>query len=383
MAKLMLVTGLIVTYGYIMEIFMAAYAGSEYERYVWRNRMTGPYWGVFWGTIVCNVLAIQALWFKRVRRSVPWLFGLGVVISLGMWLERHMIVISSLHRDFLPSSWDMFYATWWDIATFAGTIGIFALLNLLFIRFLPVISIAEIREMAQQQGEGLGPEAEEPTTSRPAGATGGATGEEAGRGTEADTRGGETIEGPLHGWLAKFAGEEPLVEAAERTQEAGYEQVEAYTPMPVKEVTHALGRSKSRLPLYVLIGAMFGAGLAYGTQFYAYVIDYPLNVGGRAHHSWPAFIPLTFELAVLGAGLTAFFGSITMGGMPRLEHPIFEAPGFERSTLDQFMLCIEADDEQFDRQETAAFLEDLDPVEVVAVPEPGPTQLEPKQEEES
>ncbi len=354
MAKLMLVTGLIVTYGYVMEIFMAWYGGDHFERYMWKNRMAGPYWWVFWGTIVCNSIAIQALWFRRVRRSVYALFVLGVVISVGMWLERHMIVISSLHRDFLPSSWALFEATLWDLATFAGTIGLFALLNLLFIRFLPVISISEIREMA-------GPDAEADD------------GERRSEETRRVDRPGEA----LYGWMAKFGSEEALVEAARRVREAGFERVEAYSPVPVAEVTTVLRRSRSRLPAWVLLGAIAGGSLAYGTQWYANVVDYPLNVGGRALHSWPAFIPITFEMAILGGGVVAFVGALAMGGLPRLEHPVFEMPGFERASVDRFMICIEADDAQFDREETAEFLERLDPLEIAAVPRSDPDGREP------
>lgn len=361
MAKLMLVTGLIVTYGYLIEIFMAWYAGDIYERYMWLNRMSGPYWWVFWGTIFWNAAAIQTLWFRRVRRSTYALFGLGVVISIGMWLERHMIVVSSLHRDFLPSSWGIFSATGWDLATFVGSMGIFLLLNLLFIRFLPVISISEIREMAGTSGP------EEGET--------GIEGESAGAGArETETvRRVEHDEPGMYGWMAKFDDEEEIVAAARAIEEAGFEHVEAYTPVPVKELTAAFRRRKSRLPVYVLLGALAGGAVAYGMQWYANVIDYPQNIGGRALHSWPAFIPITFELAILGGGLVAFGGALVMGGLPRLDHPVFDTPGFERATLDQFMICIEADDPQFDREETAVFLEDLGPTEIVAVPpyEPG------------
>jgi molybdopterin-containing oxidoreductase family membrane subunit len=145
MAKILLATGLIVAYGYLMEIFIAWYSGGQFERYVVLNRWTGPYAPLFWGLIVTNILIPQALWFKRIRTSVAALFTVAVFVNIGMWLERFIIVVTSLHRDFLPSSWAMYTPTVWDWTTFIGTIGLFFALLFLFIRFLPLISIFEMR----------------------------------------------------------------------------------------------------------------------------------------------------------------------------------------------------------------------------------------------
>jgi molybdopterin-containing oxidoreductase family membrane subunit len=145
MAKVMLATGLIVGYGYMAEIFFAWYSGNTYEQYMIRNRMEGPYAPIYWALILCNVLAPQALWFRRVRGSALALFVSAIIVSIGMWLERFVIVVTSLHRDFLPSSWGMYRPTFWDWSTFAGTIGLFLCLLFLFIRFLPMISIFEMR----------------------------------------------------------------------------------------------------------------------------------------------------------------------------------------------------------------------------------------------
>jgi molybdopterin-containing oxidoreductase family membrane subunit len=147
MAKVMLGTGLIVAYGYMMELFMAWYGGAKYEYYMIVNRITGPYGFFYWMLIACNIAIPQSLWSGRVRRSVPILFLISIVINIGMWLERFEIVITSLHRDFLPSSWGMYYPTQWDWATYIGTIGFFLVLMFLFVRFLPSISIFEMREV--------------------------------------------------------------------------------------------------------------------------------------------------------------------------------------------------------------------------------------------
>ena len=145
MAKILLATGLIVGYGYVIEAFMSWYSANPYEGYMIGNRMRGPYAPVYWSLMLCNIVAPQFLWFKRVRTSPPVLFGIAVVVSIGMWLERFVIVVTSLHRDFLPSSWGMYSPTIWDWGTFIGTIGLFLTLLFLFVRFLPMISIAEMR----------------------------------------------------------------------------------------------------------------------------------------------------------------------------------------------------------------------------------------------
>jgi molybdopterin-containing oxidoreductase family membrane subunit len=147
MAKVMLATGLIVAYGYMMEAFMAWYSGSGWERYMITNRMTGPYGYMYWALILCNVVAPNLLWAKNLRTSVPFLFAISLVVSVGMWLERYVIIVTSLHRDFLPSSWGMYQGTIYDWSGFIGTIGLFLTLIFLFVRFLPVISIFEMRTL--------------------------------------------------------------------------------------------------------------------------------------------------------------------------------------------------------------------------------------------
>jgi molybdopterin-containing oxidoreductase family membrane subunit len=147
MAKVMLATGLIVAYGYAMEAFIAWYSAAEYERFMYWNRIAGPYAPAFWALVLTNIVIPQALWLKKVRRSVPKLFVIALVVNTGMWLERFVIVITSLHRDFLPSSWGMYYPTIWDWMTFIGTIGLFLVLLFLFLRFLPMISIFEMRTL--------------------------------------------------------------------------------------------------------------------------------------------------------------------------------------------------------------------------------------------
>ncbi|MFY9530626.1 MAG: NrfD/PsrC family molybdoenzyme membrane anchor subunit [Candidatus Acidiferrales bacterium] len=153
MAKVMLATGLIVAYGYMMETFMAFYSGNQFDKYMIVNRMAGPYAVVYWLLILCNIAIPQALWASKVRRNVLALFVISIVVNVGMWLERFVIVVTSLHRDFMPSAWGMYYPTRWDWATYAGSIGLFLTLLYLFIRYLPLISIFEMRTLVGETSE--------------------------------------------------------------------------------------------------------------------------------------------------------------------------------------------------------------------------------------
>jgi len=147
MGRILLATGLVVAYGYTMEAFMAWYSGNIYEQFMMINRFTGPYRYMYWSLLACNVIAPQALWFQRVRSSTIALMVVCMFVNVGMWLERYIIIVVSLSADFMPSSWGLFTGTRWDWSMYVGTIGLFLTLFFLFIRFLPMISIFEMRTM--------------------------------------------------------------------------------------------------------------------------------------------------------------------------------------------------------------------------------------------
>lgn len=153
MAKVMLATGIIVAYGYVMETFMSFYSADKYEAYMMWMRLRGPYAPLYWLLILCNLVIPQSLWSRRARRNVAWLFGISLVVNIGMWLERFVIVVVSLSRDFTPSAWGMYIPTRWDWATYLGTFGLFFTLFYLFIRFLPMISIVEVRSLVHETDE--------------------------------------------------------------------------------------------------------------------------------------------------------------------------------------------------------------------------------------
>lgn len=172
----------------------------------------------------------------------------------------------------------------------------------------------------------------------------------------------------LYGLMVEFDSPEALKDAARRVCDEGFKEVEAFTPMPVEGLDDILGHDDKWIAALVLGGALFGATLAFGMQTYSWVWDYPINIGGRPMFSWPSFIPITFELGVLCAALAGFLGMLLLNRLPKLHHPTFEVPGFDRVTSDRFFLMVSADDERFDRHRTAEFLDSLGGLAVSEVP---------------
>lgn len=161
---------------------------------------------------------------------------------------------------------------------------------------------------------------------------------------------------PLYGLLAEYPDPESLVSAAKRLREAGYLRLETYSPFPVEGVPAALGFKPVAVPVVFLVAALFGAAGGFLMQYYAAVITYPINVGGRPFNSWPSFVPITFELGVLGGVVFGVLGMILLNKLPRYSHPVFNVERFRAASSDAFFLCVEANDPQFDREATAALL---------------------------
>lgn len=164
---------------------------------------------------------------------------------------------------------------------------------------------------------------------------------------------------PIYGLMAEFHAPSEIVEAARRARESGYRKLDAYSPYPIEALAEAL-HFHSPLPLIVLGGGVTGALVGYGLQYWASVIEYPMNIGGRPFNSWPSFIPATFETTILFAALSAVLGMLALNGLPEPYHPVFNVPNFALASRDRFFLCIEATDPRFDRNETRKFLEGLE-----------------------
>jgi hypothetical protein len=173
----------------------------------------------------------------------------------------------------------------------------------------------------------------------------------------------------IYGLLAEFDGPESLIAAAEKVHEAGYRRADAYSPFPIHGLAHALGLRKTRVAMLVLLGGIIGALGGFFMQFYTAVYDYPFNIGGKPLNSWPAFVPITFEMTVLCATFAAVLGMLALNGLPQPHHPLFNVKSFsEHASRDRFYIAIESLDPKFDPQTTRQFLEALQPKEVIEVP---------------
>ena len=173
----------------------------------------------------------------------------------------------------------------------------------------------------------------------------------------------------LYGVMAEFATAEALLDAARRTRRAGLGPIEAYTPFPMREIAEAVDAGPGRVPLITLLGGVFGGTGGYFLQWYSAVISYPINVGGRPLHSWPSFIPPTFEMTILGAALACVFGMLALNGLPSLYHPVFNVDEFSLSSRNRFFLCLRAKPAGFDADAARHFLQELQPLGIWDVPQ--------------
>lgn len=355
MAKLLLVTGLIVVYCYVVEWFFAWYGNDLYEQRLVADWATGVYAPLYWIVVGCAVLIPQAMWFKQIRSNLLLVWFLAVLANVGMWFERFIIVITGLHRNHLSSMWGVYQQTFWDYAVDFGMIGFFVFLLILFVRLFPSASMFEIKELLHRRLKRKdGSELRKTVKQLP-------------RPVRVGHAEPAHDIGDIYGLTAEFNTPEDLLHAARDVHAAGYRKVDAYTPFPVDGLSDALDLKDHRIPLIVLLGAIAGGCGAFVMMSYSAVFDYPLNVGGRPLFSWPAFIPITFEMMVLFGGLAGLAGMLVLNRLPKLYHPIFSVDGFERATRDRFFLSVEAADPAFDVRDTASFLEHLAPLRVEIV----------------
>ncbi len=328
MAKVMLATSGIVGFAYFTEIFTAWYGASPLEFFVFfENRMQGPYAWAYWTMVVCNVAVPQVLWSRRFRRE-PWaLFTVAIFINIGMWFERFVIIVTSLQRDALPSSWDMYSPTWVEILIFAGSFGIFGTLFLLFLRYVPLVPMSEVKLLRHP------PEPEPPPPAPPPPAP------------------EETA-----GLVAEFGGAEQLKRAAAGLRDAGYRRFETHAPFPIHGMDKAMGLKRSGVGWYTLGGAAAGALAALALQIYPSAVEYPLITGGKPYASLPAFVPILFELSILFAAFGTVIGLFRKARLPEYYHPTLKHDPFLKTSDDGFFLAVDAEDGNFDRRATPELL---------------------------
>ena len=307
MNTVMLVAGSIVAVAYLTEFFMAMRSHSEFEQYVFHNRATGAYAWAFWTMIICNVVLPQLLWFKKLRRSITFSVGVALVVCVGMWFERFVIIVTSLHRGYLPSSWTMFSPTWVDIGIFVGTLGFFFLLFLLYARSFPMIAQAEVKG-GRSQVSGL-------------------------RSQVSGDR--------CQGVVIILDTPDSLLDKIKELKSDSKEIQEVYTPFYVHGLAEALGLKRTRLGkatfLYGLIGLFFGCWLTYFTM----IKDWSMDIGGKPNATFwqnlPAFVPVIFELVVYFAAhllVISFFIRSRLYPFKKAENPI------KKSSDDKFVIQV-------------------------------------------
>lgn len=331
MAKLILATGLMVALAYLVEFVHSLHGGDPVEGFVFLYRARGDYAWAYWTMMICNVAVPQVLWLRNCRRNPGVLLAVGILVNVGMWFERFVIVVSSLSADYLPSSWGYYRPTWVDVLTFAGTFGLFFTCFLLFCRYLPMLAMAELKPLLpreKQRAEERSAPAPEPL--RPA--------------------------GPVAGVLAEFATPEALLRAAAALRDAGFGKWDAHTPYPVHGLDRAMGLARTRLPWLVFVAGLFGCALGLGVQWYTNAHDYPHLVSGKPFFSLPANIPVAFELTILFAAFGAVLGMLALNRLPQLHHGLLARPRFRRVTDDGFFIAVDAADPRFELGRTAALL---------------------------
>ena len=307
MNTVMLVAGSIVAVAYLTEFFMAMRSHSEFEKYIFLNRATGDYAWAFWTMIICNIVLPQLLWFKKLRRSIAFSVCVALVVCVGMWFERFVIIVTSLHRGYLPSSWTMFSPTWVDIGIFVGTLGFFFLLFLLYARSFPMIAQAEVKG-GRSQVSGL-------------------------RSQVSGDR--------CQGVVIILDTPDSLLDKIKELKSEGKEFQEVYTPFYVHGLDETLGLKRTRLGkatfLYGLIGLFFGCWLTYFTM----IKDWPMDIGGKPNATFwqnlPAFVPVIFELVVYFAAhllVISFFIRSRLYPFKKAENPI------KKSSDDKFVIQV-------------------------------------------
>jgi molybdopterin-containing oxidoreductase family membrane subunit len=347
MAKLMLLTGSMVGFAYSIEFFIAWYSGNPFEQFAFINRAFGPYAWAYWIMISCNLLSPQVFWFKRARTSIPVLFVVSILVNIGMWFERFVIVVTSLHRDFLPSSWDYFSPTLWDVSTMIGSFGLFFTLFCLFVRYFPMVAMAELKTVL--------PEAQVHVESSEIDAVPAVTKPKLESKKEDED---------VHGALAEFEGPGELLKASHRVRQAKYTKWDAHSPFPVHGMERAMGQARSKVPWFVLFMGLAGAAGGMLLEWWVSSMAYPLVISGKPLFSWPAFVPIAFECGVLGGGLGALIGFLFLTKLPQHYHPLFESTRFEAVSDDKFFISVQADDPLFQWDETKQLLLDAGATQV-------------------
>jgi molybdopterin-containing oxidoreductase family membrane subunit len=342
MCKATLAMSALVGYAYLMELFIAWYSGNPYESGALRQRAFGPYWWAYWIMIVCNVVAPQAFWFKRVRTRMAVVFVVALLVNAGMWLERFVIVVGSLSRDFLPANWSYYTPTWVDVCTFAGSFGLFFTLFLLCLRFLPMVAIAEVKSVAAH-GSSFASHAREDAAPADDGKVGVAA----------------TASSAPYGLLAEFDSPAAVLRAAEKSRGQGLQRWDVFTPYPVPGLDRAMGLRNSSVGGFALVGSALGFLAGMAMVWFMNQRDYPIPIGGKPLFSPFSALPTAFETMILLGAFGTLFGMLWFNRLPRWHHPLLKHRRFALATRDRFFLLIECGDPKYEEAQARKLLASL------------------------
>ncbi|MEO8255989.1 MAG: quinol:electron acceptor oxidoreductase subunit ActD [Acidobacteriota bacterium] len=346
MCYLVILTSGMVGLAYATELFTALYSGNPYEQFAFINRAFGPLaWG-YWIMVACNVLLPHLFWFVRVRRTLIAVFIISLLINVGMWFERFIIIVSSLERDFLPSRWTSYQPSSIEIATLIGSFGLFFTCFLLFCRFVPVIAIAEIKGVLEPPDAAVGrDDAARHQSARPGG--------------ERVAALPGTPGGPL--LVTVFEREGDAIQATAAARQHGLEIADVFGPYASHGLDRALGLRPTRLPWVCFLLGLSGAVAMAAFQYWATAVSWPINVGGKPWNSLPAFVPVTFEIMVLCAGVGTVAAFLWSTGLrPGRPSTLSDL----RLTDDRFALVLRATGAAADRAAVERLLTPFHPVAI-------------------
>ncbi|KAB1073944.1 quinol:electron acceptor oxidoreductase subunit ActD [Methylobacterium planeticum] len=342
LARLMLCLGLASLYCYGTEFFSTFLHGDAYARATLVRRISGAHAWAFWTIVACILLPVQAFWFASVRRSASAVAVIGILVAIGAYADHFMVLVVTLQQNFLPSSRLAYSISLWGLATLAGSVGLFLTLLLLFLRYLPVVWIAETRRLALDPAATARAAAREPSDPLAA--------------TEGDPR-----DAPLWGVSAEFASESELAAAAEALNrfQSAHVHLDAHGPVPIPNVLHALRIRDRTIRPYAILGALLGGGAFLAMCIYATAYDDTFLIGGRPRFSWPSFVVPSVSFAMMSGTLAIHLALLVLNRLPRLNHPAFNIPGFSRATAERFFLSAEAQGDAFDVERIEETLADL------------------------
>ena len=322
LGRLLLALGVLNLYCYVTEFFVTSLTGDSYELETLGRRAEGPHAWAFWLIVACALVPVHLFWIGRLRRSPLLLFIIGVLVAVGMWGDHFMVIVDTLQWDFLPSSAHPYRIGIYAVATFAGSMGLFLVLLLLFLRYFPAVSIMQTRPLA-------------PLVERPR------------RGPVAV----KEDDAPLWGISGEFGSAAAMVAALSALGKRGLYRLDAYSPLPVPAAEAALGLRPLRMGVVGAVGVALGFGFMLSLCTYATVWDYVFDIGGRPRFSWPYFIIPSVSFGMLGGAVAVLLALLLLNRLPRLNHPAFNIPGFGSSTQDRFFVVVEARKDGFNAAE--------------------------------